>query len=159
MDFLLAGKTEGVSKHYTMSTNTNTMSSTITTCPMERVFHTSPMSSVNGEEEKEEVCRNPKCSGFNNGEVINGFCNSCRPCECGECDVVGGSCPCAAGHDDDDEDCEKCGHHHSCEENHCENCCRGKFCNCNDANCPYCKILRAFSDARTKSVKWWDNQI
>jgi hypothetical protein len=68
-------------------------------------------------------------------------------------------CPCVAEHEDDDKNCEKCGHRHSCEENHCEDCLRGKFCNCDDKDCPYCKILRKFPDAREMSVKWWDNQV
>jgi hypothetical protein len=40
----------------------------------------------------DEACANVECSGINYGEVKNGFCNNCRPCECGECDIIGGSC-------------------------------------------------------------------
>ena len=57
------------------------------------------------EEEEEEVCSNPKCSGRNYGEVKNGFCNNCRPCECGKCDVVGGSCE--VEDEDDEHECDE----------------------------------------------------
>jgi len=134
MDFLLAGKTEGVSSHNTMSTNTNTMSTKMTTCDCcKKDYDVSDLTEYYGE----------------------WLCSDCEE----ELGVKEGECPCPAEHEDDDEDCEKCGHKHFCEADHCEKCCRGKFCNCNDANCPYCKILRAYPVARTKSVKWWDNQI
>jgi hypothetical protein len=57
------------------------------------------------DEEEEEVCSNPKCSGRNYGEVKNGFCNNCRPCECGKCDVVGGSCE--VEDEDDEHECDE----------------------------------------------------
>ena len=86
----------------------------------------------------EEVCSNPKCSGRNYGGVKNGFCNNCRPCECGKCDVVGGSCE----------------EEHHCE-NHCEKCETGKFCSCCGDDCGYCKMMMTFPESRNKSAEWW----
>ena len=52
------------------------------------------------------------------GEIDeDGYCNKCRPCECGECEVVGGSCPAqAAKNESSDTDsissdtcCDECG--------------------------------------------------
>ena len=37
------------------------------------------------------------------GEVIDGYCNKCRPCECGECEVVGGTCEAQAAKYDEEE--------------------------------------------------------
>jgi hypothetical protein len=94
-----------------------------------------------------ECCARPHCECERPGESTpSGHCIKCVPCECGECDVVGGTCEAQSAKYEEGDHCPICevltNTKHDISSNTCCKCLEETFCDgcgkaCEDMGCSH----------------------